>query len=211
MALSTNNMRKCMRANHRGGPPVRFHNQFFGRTADELWGRLHTTKRQRGKSVEEWGDRVTDLCDSLNYPNPQMRYQLFRRGLRNKRMLAVLDSSPARDISVACEWLMVKDLHRLAEEDEEFSDDVHEGGRNAQTASVDALAQQLQAFMQQLQQWQQQIMDNRWEQPVDQSSRLPTVSAVVNSPMNGYLSGNGGPRRGIQMAEDRRTQDGGPV
>ncbi|KAG1683652.1 hypothetical protein DVH05_014465 [Phytophthora capsici] len=46
---------------------VRFHNQFLSRTTDELWERLHHTKRQRGESVEEWGDRVTDLCDSLEY------------------------------------------------------------------------------------------------------------------------------------------------
>jgi hypothetical protein len=90
---------------------TRFHNHFLSRTADELWERLQTTHRRRGESVEEWGDRVSDLCDSMDYPDPRMRYQWFRHGLKNKRMLAILDSSPARDIPEACEWLMVKDMY----------------------------------------------------------------------------------------------------
>ncbi|EEY66805.1 uncharacterized protein PITG_17371 [Phytophthora infestans T30-4] len=102
---------------------VRFHNRFLSRTADELWERLYSTKRERGESVEEWRDRVTDLCDSLDYPNPQMRYQLFRRGLKNKRMLAALDLSPARDIPEAREWLMFKDMHRPVEEDDDLPDE----------------------------------------------------------------------------------------
>ncbi|KAE9118019.1 hypothetical protein PF010_g8368 [Phytophthora fragariae] len=101
---------------------VRFHNHFLSRTADELWGRLHSTKRQKGESIEEWGDRVTDLCDSLDYPDARMRYQQFRRGLNNRRMLAILDSSPARDIPEACEWLMVKDMYRPVDEDDDFEE-----------------------------------------------------------------------------------------
>ncbi|EGZ12238.1 hypothetical protein PHYSODRAFT_246808 [Phytophthora sojae] len=101
---------------------VRSHNQRLSRTADKLWELLENTKRQRGESVEEWGDRVSDLCESLDYPNPQMRYQLFRRGMRNKRMLATLDASPASDIPEACEWLMFKDMHRPIEAEDEFSD-----------------------------------------------------------------------------------------
>ncbi|KAE9236287.1 hypothetical protein PF004_g8894 [Phytophthora fragariae] len=101
---------------------IRFHNHFLSRTADELWERLHWTKRARGESIEEWGDRVSDLCDSLDYPDPRMRYQLFRRGLNNRRMQAILDSSPACAIPEACEWLMAKDMYRPAEEDEDFDD-----------------------------------------------------------------------------------------
>eukprot|EP00644_Phytophthora_capsici_P010187 jgi/Phyca11/120472/e_gw1.41.248.1 len=108
---------------------VRFHNQFLSRTTDELWERLHHTKRQRGETVEEWGDRVTDLCDSLEYPNQKLRFNLFCRGLRNKRMQAALDSSPARDIPEACEWLMFKEMHRPAEEDDDFSDGQPGNGR----------------------------------------------------------------------------------
>ncbi|KAG1683246.1 hypothetical protein DVH05_004027 [Phytophthora capsici] len=205
---------------------VRFHNQFLSRTTDELWERLHHTKRQRGESVEEWGDRVTDLCDSLEYPNQKLRFNLFCRGLGNKRMQAALDSSPARDIPEACEWLMFKEMHRPAEEDDDFSDGQPSQGRtNQATASVDALTQQLQTFMQQQQQWQQQLMEGRWAQPRSPKSRLPTVSAVTTSPGNGQgysgngqgYSGNGqgfngnGRTRGIKMAADTRTQEGEPV
>ncbi|KAI9985214.1 hypothetical protein PInf_004539 [Phytophthora infestans] len=71
----------------------RFHNQFLRRTADEVWDRLEATRREKGESVEEWGDFVSDLCESSDYPNPQMRCQLLYRGLRNKRMLETLDAS----------------------------------------------------------------------------------------------------------------------
>ncbi|KAI9998588.1 hypothetical protein PInf_003137 [Phytophthora infestans] len=138
---------------------VRFHNRFLSRTADELWERLYSTKRERGESVEEWGDRVTDLCDSLDYPNPQMRYQLFRRGLKNKRMLAALDSSPARDIPEACEWLMFKDMHRPVEEDDEFPDESR-ARTDSHTATVNALRQKLDDFLLQQLEWQHQVMED---------------------------------------------------
>ncbi|EGZ30374.1 hypothetical protein PHYSODRAFT_467974 [Phytophthora sojae] len=102
---------------------VRFHNLFLSRTADQLWERLQPAHRERGESVEEWGDRVTGLCDSLDYPNRKMRYQLFRCGLRNKRILGCLDSGPARDIPEACECLLAKEMSRPIEEDDEFSDE----------------------------------------------------------------------------------------
>ncbi|EGZ07654.1 hypothetical protein PHYSODRAFT_529398 [Phytophthora sojae] len=102
---------------------VRFHNLFLSRTADQPWERLQSAHHERGESVEEWCDRVTDLCDSLDYPNRKMSYQLFRRGLRNKRILACLDSGPARDIPEACEWLLAKEMSRSIEEDDEFSDE----------------------------------------------------------------------------------------
>ncbi|EGZ09758.1 hypothetical protein PHYSODRAFT_419662, partial [Phytophthora sojae] len=102
---------------------VRFHNLFLSRTADQLWERLQSAHRELGESVEEWGDRVTDLCDSLDYPNRKMRYQLFRRGLRNKRILACLDSGPAHNIPEAWEWLLAKEMSRPIEEDDEFSDE----------------------------------------------------------------------------------------
>lgn len=195
---------------------VRFHNRFLSRTADELWERLYSTKRERGESVEEWGDRVTDLCDSLDYPNPQMRYQLFRRGLKNKRMLAALDSSPARDIPEACEWLMFKDMHRPVEEDDEFPDESR-ARTDSHSATVNALTQKLDDFLLQQQEWQHQVMEDLQSVP---PAAVPTVSAVVpSSGGHGQLppAGGAGPfggnraRRGIKMAEDSHTQEGEPV
>ncbi|GMF48823.1 unnamed protein product [Phytophthora fragariaefolia] len=161
---------------------VRFHNQFLSRTAAKLWELLETTNRERGESVEEWGDRVSDLCESLDYPSPQMRYQPFRRGLRNKRMLATLDASPACDIPEACEWLMFKDTHRPVEEEDEFSDGVpaKKKAESPVTASVDALAQQLQTFMEQQLQWQQQQLAQRqWQPPRSPRNRVPMVNATA--------------------------------
>uniref|UniRef100_H3H3R4 RNA-directed DNA polymerase n=1 Tax=Phytophthora ramorum TaxID=164328 RepID=H3H3R4_PHYRM len=193
---------------------LRFHNQFLSRTADELWERLETTKRERGESVEEWGDRVSDLCESLNYPNPQMRYQLFRRGLRNKRMLATLDSGPASDIPEACEWLMFKDMYRPVEEDEEFSDEGPSKKKEKETpvlASVDALAQRLQSFMDQQQLWQQQLQADRYHPSRSPRNRSPVAAVTTGPPpMPTVQQGSGRRLRGISMADDNRTQDGIP-
>ncbi|KAG2842335.1 hypothetical protein PC118_g6145 [Phytophthora cactorum] len=152
---------------------VRFHNQFLSRTADELWELLETAKRERGESVEAWGDIVSDLCESLDYPNQQMRYQLFRRGLWNKHLLATFNASPASDIPEACEWLMFKDMHHPIEEDDEFSNEEPSKKKKdaPMLASVDALAQQMQAFMK-----QQQGGSRRWRTTGDKRrSRLGAV------------------------------------
>ncbi|KAG3241202.1 hypothetical protein PI124_g13927 [Phytophthora idaei] len=150
-----------------------------------------TLKVERGESVEQWGDRISDLCESRNYPNHQMRYQFFRRGLRNKRMLSTLDASPASEIPEACEWLMFKDMYRPVEEDDEFSDDEPTKKKKTKTpvlVSVDTLAQQLQSFMQQQQQWQDQMTQNRWQGSRSPQNRAPMVAAATAS----SSSGNGG-------------------
>ncbi|EGZ26170.1 hypothetical protein PHYSODRAFT_487007 [Phytophthora sojae] len=202
---------------------VRSHNQFLSRTADELWERLQTTKRERVESMEEWGDRVSDICDSLDYPNPQMRYQLFRRGLRNKRMLATLDSGPARDIPEACEWLLAKEMSRPIEEDDEFLEDKKVAGSASSLATataaasetstkLDKLAETMTTFMTQQQQWQQQMMRNEWQPPRSPRKRMLHVSATTSSPGSGGNAppGNGRPR-GIRKGADSRTQEGAPV
>ncbi|OWZ12496.1 hypothetical protein PHMEG_00014333 [Phytophthora megakarya] len=150
---------------------LRFHNHFLSRTADELWERLQTMKRERGESIEEWGDRVSELCDSLDYPDARMRYQLFRRGLRNKRRLATLDSSPACDIPEATEWLMFKDMHRPIEEEDEFV-----GGAKAlnavasNQAAIEALSLKMDAI---LQAQSQQQTQNGFYQPRSPRNRSP--------------------------------------
>ncbi|KAI9996393.1 hypothetical protein PInf_013820 [Phytophthora infestans] len=190
---------------------VRFHNQFLSRTADELWERLETTRREKGESVDEWGDRVSDLCESLDYPNPQMRYQLFRRGLRNKRMLTTLDASPASDIPEACEWLMIDNMHRPIEEDDEFSDEAPSKKDRDTTvlASVNALAQQMKSFIQQ-QQWQQQLTQNQWSAPRSPRDRGRVMSAVSTTvpATNRQAQPEGLRTRGIRMDDDSRFRMG---
>ncbi|OWZ08616.1 hypothetical protein PHMEG_00018805 [Phytophthora megakarya] len=139
-----------------------------------------------------------------------MRYQLFRRGLRNKRCLATLDSSPACDIPEATEWLMFKDMHRPIEEDDEFVGDVKAPSAVASNqAAIDALSLKMDAIL--LAQSQQQTQ-NGFYQPRSPRNRSPRVDAVVNSSVpasgNGFTGSSGLPFRGIRMGADQRTHDG---
>ncbi|KAE9064499.1 hypothetical protein PF007_g29176 [Phytophthora fragariae] len=204
---------------------IRFHNHFLSRTADELWERLHSTKRARGESIEEWGDRVSDLCDSLDYPDPRMRYQLFRRGLNNRRMQAILDSSPACAIPEACEWLMAKDMYRPAEEDEDFDDGTPtKNGSKAEKSSlllpvldqVNALAQEVRTFVKGEKEWRNKV-NNQLQAPRQHSYQAPSTVAAIPPPAPPVRpsppqqQGNGRQLRGIRMEEDSRAQDGAPI
>ncbi|OWZ04445.1 hypothetical protein PHMEG_00023651 [Phytophthora megakarya] len=151
-----------------------------------------TTKRERGESIEEWGDRVSELCDSLDYPDARMRYQLFRRGLRVKRCLATLDSSPACDIPEATEWLMFKDMHRPIEEDDEFVGEAKTPNAVVSNqAAIDALSLKMDAI---LQAQSRQQTQNGFYQPRSPRNRSPRVDAVVNSGVpasgNGFVGNN---------------------
>ncbi|GMF56644.1 unnamed protein product [Phytophthora fragariaefolia] len=145
-----------------------------------------------------------------------MRYQLFRRGLRNKRLLATLDASSASDILEACEWLMFKDMHRPIEADDEFSKaettrKKEQGG--PVSASVDALALRLKTFKEQ-QLRQQRLAQRQWQPPRSPRNRVPEVAAtpVSNSAGGGHSQEPAAqPFRGIRMSDDSRTQEGVPV
>ncbi|KAE8987555.1 hypothetical protein PR001_g22293 [Phytophthora rubi] len=165
---------------------VRFHNHFLSRTADELWERLHSTKRQKGESIEEWGDRVTDLCDSLDYPDARMRYQLFRRGLNNRWMLAILDLSPVRDIPDACEWLMVKDMYRPVDEDDDFEEAAPSKSAAASETpailkpmadQVKALAQEVRSFVKEEKEWRNKV-NNELCAPPQPHYAMQTMTAT---------------------------------
>ncbi|KAE8900200.1 hypothetical protein PF003_g15396 [Phytophthora fragariae] len=201
---------------------VRFHNHFLSRTADELWERLHSTKRQKGESIEEWGDRVTDLCESLDYPDARMRYQLFRRGLNNRRMLAILDSSPARDIPEACEWLMVKDMYRPVDEDEDFEEAAPAKSAAASETpailkpmvdQVKALAQEVRSFVKGEQEWRNKVNNElrASPQPHYVMQTMATVPSVPPPPMQQQPPWNGQGFRGIRMDDDGRDQEGAPI
>jgi hypothetical protein len=91
---------------------ARFHRRFLTLTEEELWKRFREAKRESGESVEEWADRVNELCGSMKIENAKARFQRFRRGLGNKRAVAILDACVVNDIRGACELLMMKDLYR---------------------------------------------------------------------------------------------------
>ncbi|GMF43380.1 unnamed protein product [Phytophthora fragariaefolia] len=142
----------------------RFHNQFLSRTADELWDLLETTKRGRGESVEEWGDRMLVL--PVTYP-------------------------------------VVED---------EFSDGVPamKKAESPVSASIDALAQQLQTFLEQQQQWQQQQLAQRQSQPPrPPRNRVPMVNATAPTVVNPRRLSLGQALRGIRMEDDSRNDSRG--
>ncbi|OWZ07409.1 hypothetical protein PHMEG_00020202 [Phytophthora megakarya] len=154
---------------------LQFHNHFLSRTADELWERLQTTK----ESEESLLRNGVILCDSLDYPDARMRYQLFCCGLRNKRCLATLDSDPACDIPEAPEWLMFKDMHHPIEEDDELAGDAKALNSVASNqAAIDALSLKMDAI---LQAQSQQPTRNGFYQPRPPRNRSSRVDAVVNS------------------------------
>ncbi|KAG1684160.1 hypothetical protein DVH05_010497 [Phytophthora capsici] len=183
---------------------ARFHIHFLSRTQDELFDALFGIMRGKGESIEEWGDRVSDLCNTLGYPDDKFRYKVFRRGLRNKKMLAMLDSGPARNIPEACEWLMTKDMHRPIEEDEEFESSKAKANTSADSkpSAVEMLAQQMQSYMIQQQQWQEQLLQGQWPSPRAQqyAAAVPPPSVPVREDVPVV--------RGIRQEPDWRAQDG---
>ncbi|EEY62558.1 uncharacterized protein PITG_14302 [Phytophthora infestans T30-4] len=83
-----------------------FRQRLKGREAERWWGNssIRTFSTLKVRFHNQFLRRTAD----------ELVRALFRRCLRNKRMLATLDASPASDIPEACEWLMFKDMHLAA-------------------------------------------------------------------------------------------------
>ncbi|KAI9996968.1 hypothetical protein PInf_000266 [Phytophthora infestans] len=113
----------------------RFHNRFICLTPTQSWARLKTAARKRGESAEEWGDRLSTICDAFNMPDPRMRYEFFLEGIRNKQMRAVLNGNMIGSIEQACRILLFKNLHLPVEEDDEFPE---EGAKQSSTKNAPA-------------------------------------------------------------------------
>ncbi|OWZ09809.1 hypothetical protein PHMEG_00017430, partial [Phytophthora megakarya] len=188
---------------------LRFHNSFLSRGVDELWERLQTTKRQRGESIEEWCDCVSELCDSLDYLDARVRYQQFCRGLRNKRCLSSLVSSPACNTPEVTKWLMFKDMRRPIEEDDEFAGDVKTQNAVASNqAAIHAYSLKMDAI---LQGQSHQPTPSGFYQPRLPRNRSSRVDVVVgsNAPTNGngFTNSSGQPFRDYRVGADQRTYD----
>ncbi|OWZ06655.1 hypothetical protein PHMEG_00021064 [Phytophthora megakarya] len=69
---------------------TRFYNQFICQTPLQMIERLKNVKRSKGMSAEVWGDVISNLCDAAQVVGPQMRYQYFLAGLRNKEWKTAL-------------------------------------------------------------------------------------------------------------------------
>ncbi|OWY92791.1 hypothetical protein PHMEG_00038059, partial [Phytophthora megakarya] len=79
--------------------------------------RLRNAKRSKGMSAEVWGDVISNLCDAAQVTDPQMRYQYFLAGLRNKEWKAALQTTMVNDIPRAVMTLLYKNMHLPNEDD----------------------------------------------------------------------------------------------
>lgn len=182
---------------------IRFHNRFLCISPPQMMERLTTTKRSRGESVEEWADRICDLCDEASIFDPLMRYQYFLSGIRNSTWTAALQTTMVNSIEEAVTVLLFKNMQIPVERDEDFA----EGGRAASAGT--SVQDQMMAMMQQMQSMmaqQQQMM----QAPRSPRGR-PTVAPVQSAPVSS--SGESPPQRfvGVSMAADQRTQEGAVV
>lgn len=174
---------------------VRFHNRFMCISPPQMMERLKTTKRTRGESVEEWADRIRDLCDEASIFDPLMRYQYFLAGIRNSAWLGALQTTMVNSIEEAVMVLLYKNMQIPVERDEDFREDVPSSSREQD---------QLKTMMQQMQNMlaQQQAL---LQAPRSPRGR-PNVAAVQPE-----AASTASPQRqfvGISMAADQRTQEG---
>ncbi|ETP42524.1 hypothetical protein F442_10578, partial [Phytophthora nicotianae P10297] len=175
-------------------------------TPAQLWSRLKAAKRKRGKSVEEWGDRISAMCEALNYHEPRMRYEFFLDGLWKKQMKAVLNASMVTSIPEACALLLYKNLHLPVEEEDEFAGEVT--GQPRTNRAVSTESQVLQELRQ-----MNQLMRTRQLGPRTPrghvSAVAPPTSPRAGVPIaNGNASGSTPGSLRIRLGSDTRTTEG---
>ncbi|KAE9097176.1 hypothetical protein PF005_g17685 [Phytophthora fragariae] len=101
---------------------TRFHNQFVCLTPLQMIERLKNAKRTKGMSAEVWGDLISGLCNEAQCYDPQMRYQYFLSGLRNREWKAALNTLMVNSIEGAVIVLLAKNMHQPVEDDADFVD-----------------------------------------------------------------------------------------
>lgn len=180
---------------------VRFHNRFLCISPLQMMEKLKTTKRSRGESVEEWADRIRDLCDEASIFDPLMRYQYFLTGIRNSAWTVALQTTMVNSIEEAVTVLLFKKMQIPVERDEDFKDDSSTPkGDSTTPGQLMNMMQQMQTMMAQ----QQQML----QAPRSPRGR-PIVAPVQAAPVQPSPSGVPGRQFvGISMAADQRTQEG---
>ncbi|KAI9992671.1 hypothetical protein PInf_014827 [Phytophthora infestans] len=178
----------------------RFHNRFICLTPTQSWVRLKTAARKRGESAEEWGDRLSTICDAFNMPDPRMRYEFFLEGIRNKQMRAVLNGNMIGSIEQACRILSFKNLHLPVEEDDEFPE---EGAKQSSTKNAPATDIQV---LQELQQLNRNVLKSSGTGHGHISAVAPPVPKPASVPKES-TGAELGPLN-IRMGPDARTAEG---
>ncbi|OWY90727.1 hypothetical protein PHMEG_00041011, partial [Phytophthora megakarya] len=191
---------------------TRFYNQFICLTPLQMIERLKNAKRSKGMSVEVWGDVISNLCDSAQVTDPQMRYQYFLAGLRNQEWKAALQSTMVNNIPQAVMTLLYKNMHLPTEDESEFA-----GETTKKSTSEDSVMQQMMGLMQQTQNLlvtQNQLIARPPRSPRNRTNdgpspfiaasyedQTPNISAVAENAPNVA----GGNRR---MGPDQYTREG---
>ncbi|KAE9240582.1 hypothetical protein PF004_g7448 [Phytophthora fragariae] len=144
--------------------------------------RLKNAKHSRGMSAEVWGDLISGLCNEAQCYDPQMRYQYFLLGLRNREWKAALNTLMVNAIEGAVIVLLAKNMHQSVEDDADFVDAV-----TSKTPSESAGVLQM---MQMLQQTQNLILQQ--QQDLARSPRSPRhptyVAAAYEEPSQASTS-----------------------
>ncbi|OWZ00039.1 hypothetical protein PHMEG_00028856 [Phytophthora megakarya] len=187
---------------------TRFYNQFICQTPLQMIERLRNAKRSKGMSAEVWGDVISNLCDAVQVTDPQMRYQYFLVGLRNKEWKAAL--TMVNDIPRTVMTLLYKNMHLPNEDDGEF-----EGESAKKSSSESDMMQKMMGLMQQTQDLlvtQNQLMTRPPRSPRNRVSepQSPFIAAMFEGQSITAVTENapgvaGGNRR---MGPDRYTQEG---
>ncbi|KAE8903249.1 hypothetical protein PF007_g25626 [Phytophthora fragariae] len=188
---------------------TRFHNHFVCLTPLQMIERVKNAKRTRGMSAEVWGDLISGLCNEAQCYDPQMRYQYFLSGLRNREWKAALNTLMVNSIEGTVIVLLAKNMHQPVEDDADFVD-----AAPSKTPSENAAVLQM---MQMLQQTQNLILQQQQDLARSpRSPRRPTYAAAAyeepaqslapNLPTNATVPR--APFRGIRQVPDQYTQDG---
>ncbi|OWZ00159.1 hypothetical protein PHMEG_00028718, partial [Phytophthora megakarya] len=156
---------------------TRFYNRFICQTPQQRIELLKKTIRTRGMSAEVWGDLISKLCDDACCYDPDMRYQYFLSGLRNRDWKSMLSNAMVDSIPQAVTVLLYKNMHLPVENDADFEDDPQ------QKSSENAIMQQMLTLMQQTQNMLAQQQQQQYAQAsVPQAALQPIAVAHYEDP-----------------------------
>ncbi|KAE9283601.1 hypothetical protein PF008_g27364 [Phytophthora fragariae] len=190
---------------------TRFHNQFVCLTPLQMIERLRNAKRTRGMSAEVWGDLISGLCNEVQCYDPQMRYQYFLSGLRNREWKAALNTLMVNSIEGAVIVLLAKNMHQPVEDDADFVDAVT-GNTPSESTVVLQMMQMLQQTQNLILQQQQDLARSHrppshptyaaaaYEEPSQASTPHLTTNPQTTVPRTQF--------HGIRQGPDQYTQEG---
>ncbi|GMF20951.1 unnamed protein product [Phytophthora fragariaefolia] len=169
----------------------RFYNQFICQTPLQLLEQLKNAKRSRGMSAEVWGDLIKGLCDDAHCYDPQLRYQYFLAGMRNREWKAALSTSLMNTIDHAVNVLLYKNMHLPVENDADFADETTTKSPNENTVMMQ--------MMQLLQQNQNLILQQ--QQEMARGPRSPRRAGFAAAAYEGHKKPPGGDQVSEETAD----------